>query len=199
MVNGNRVVPNQHFHKKWQGSARGPLKVRVFLNQASKKKSRRVARAAKAAACAPAPVGKLRPAVHCPTQRYNTKVRLGRGFSIAECKAAGITATYARTIGVAVDGRRNNKCQESLDLNTARLKEYLANLTVFPRRKAATAVAAATQFTGKVVQPIVKPTSKIVMESVVPGEAFIVMRKARKETKVDGQRKAVVIRKAKEQ
>ena len=54
MVKHNNVVPNAHFHKKWQQSSRGPLKVRVALDQAGKKKSRRVKRAAKAAALAPA-------------------------------------------------------------------------------------------------------------------------------------------------
>jgi large subunit ribosomal protein L13e len=198
MVNGNRVVPNQHFHKKWQGSARGPLKVKVMLNQASKKKSRRVARAAKAAAVAPAPVGQLRPAVHCPTQRYNAKVRLGRGFTVAEIKAAGITVKYAKTIGIAVDARRTNKSQESLDLNTERVKTYLASITVFPKRKAAAAIKDATQFVGT-IQPLVKAPETIVMESVTPGTAFVDMRKARKENKIAGQREALRIRKEKEQ
>lgn len=44
MVKHNNVVPNAHFHKKWQQKSRGPLKVRVNLDQAMKKKSRRVKR-----------------------------------------------------------------------------------------------------------------------------------------------------------
>jgi large subunit ribosomal protein L13e len=199
MVNGNRVVPNQHFHKKWDSASRGPLKIKTHLDQASKKKSRRIARAAKAAACAPAPVGQLRPAVHCPTQRYNAKVRLGRGFTLAEVKAAGITAAYAKTIGICVDARRSNKSQESLDLNTKRITDYLASIVVFPKRKASADIKAATQFAGKVIQPLAKPATALVMGDVGESNAFISLRKARKETKIDGQRAAVIIRKAKEQ
>ena len=33
-----------------------------------------------------------------------------------------------------MDHRRTNKCQESLDLNSDRLKDYKARLVVFPRR-----------------------------------------------------------------
>jgi len=95
------------------------------LNQAGKKKSRRLARAAKAAAIAPRPLQLLRPAVHCPTQRYSAKVRLGKGFTIEELKAAGLTARYARTVGIAVDHRRTNKSAESLNANVARLEKYI--------------------------------------------------------------------------
>ncbi|KAJ1365700.1 hypothetical protein KIN20_026114, partial [Parelaphostrongylus tenuis] len=34
----------------------------------------------------------------CPTQRYNRKVRLGRGFTLDELKAVGIGKREARTI-----------------------------------------------------------------------------------------------------
>ena len=50
MVKHNNVVPNQHFHKKWQTSSRGPLHIKSWFNQPGKKKSRRLKRAAKAAA-----------------------------------------------------------------------------------------------------------------------------------------------------
>lgn len=74
-------------------------------------------RAAKAAALAPRPTGGLlRPAVHCPTIKYNSKLRLGRGFSLEELKAAGIPAKFAATIGIAVDPRRVNKSAESLEV-----------------------------------------------------------------------------------
>merc|ERR1712137_490574 len=49
------------------------------------------ARAAKAAKMAPRPAsGPLRPMVHGQTQKYNLKVKAGRGFTLAELKAAGI-------------------------------------------------------------------------------------------------------------
>jgi len=50
--------------------------------QPAKKKARRLARKAKAAAIAPRPTQLLRPVVHPPTQRYNHKTRLGKGFSM---------------------------------------------------------------------------------------------------------------------
>ena len=52
-------------------------------------------RAAKAAACFPRPLGKLRPIVMGQTKRYNTEVKIGRGFSIAELKDAGLTMAFA--------------------------------------------------------------------------------------------------------
>ncbi|RYG64399.1 hypothetical protein EON64_14085, partial [archaeon] len=60
--------------------------------------------------------------------QYNTKIRLGRGFTLAELKEAGVTAPYARTVGIAVDGRRRSKSEESLQQNATRLKDYLSRL-----------------------------------------------------------------------
>lgn len=90
--------------------------VRRF-DQPAKKKNRRLKRAAKAAKMAPRPTGgMLRPVVHCPTIKYNSKVRLGRGFSVDELKEAGIPLKFARSIGIAVDKRRTNKSNESLQV-----------------------------------------------------------------------------------
>mmetsp|Transcript_48241 Transcript_48241/g.58393 ORF Transcript_48241/g.58393 Transcript_48241/m.58393 type:complete len:210 (-) Transcript_48241:73-702(-) len=207
MVKHNNVIPNIHCHKKWHTSTRGPLKVKLNLNQASKKKSRRLARAAKAAAIAPRPLQKLRPIVYCPTQKYSYKQRLGRGFTLEEVRAAGLTPRYARTVGIAVDHRRYNHSQESMDRNVERLKAYKAKLVVFPRRRAVIKngdssveeTSAATQFTGGVILPIEKAAKVIEMVKVddVKGEtsAFTTMRVARKETKVAGFRCSVANRK----
>mmetsp|Transcript_809 Transcript_809/g.2106 ORF Transcript_809/g.2106 Transcript_809/m.2106 type:complete len:217 (+) Transcript_809:27-677(+) len=134
MVKHNNVVPNAHFHKKWATSSRGPLKVVTWFDQPAQKKARRMKRAAKAAKVAPRPLGRLRPAVMCPTQRYNSKERLGRGFSLEELKVAGIAPATAKTIGIAVDHRRINKSKESLDKNVERLQAYKAKLIVYPRK-----------------------------------------------------------------
>ena len=56
----------------------------------------------------------FRSVVHCPSQRYNSKVRLGRGFTLQELKAAGVGKREAKTIGIAVDFRRTNKSVEGL-------------------------------------------------------------------------------------
>ncbi|KAH8058561.1 hypothetical protein JL722_5778 [Aureococcus anophagefferens] len=158
MVKHNNEVPNQHFHKKWASSSRGPLKVITWFDQPAKKQIRRQKRAAKAAAVAPRPVARLRPVVHCPTQKHCAKVRLGRGFSLAELKAAKIPVPLAKTIGISVDSRRTNKSAESLAANVARLTEYKAKLVLFrrraPRPRRATrrrAAAAATQCADKVL------------------------------------------------
>ncbi|EDO41580.1 predicted protein [Nematostella vectensis] len=125
----NNIIPNGHFHKDWQRY------VKTWFDQPGRKKRRRVARQTKAAKIAPRPVaGSLRPIVRCPTFKYNTKVRAGRGFTLDELKAAGIPRKVAPTIGIAVDHRRKNRSAESLQANVQRLKEYKSKLIVFPRK-----------------------------------------------------------------
>merc|ERR1712179_783772 len=68
----------------------------------------------------------------CPTYKHGLKQRMGRGFTLEEIKAAGLSKKYARTIGIAVDFRRRNKSVESLQLNSQRLKEYQSKVILFP-------------------------------------------------------------------
>lgn len=49
-------------------------------------------------------------------------------------QAAGIPRLLAPTIGIAVDGRRQNLSEESLAANVARLKAYKERLILFPRK-----------------------------------------------------------------
>jgi large subunit ribosomal protein L13e len=81
----NQMVPNQHFHKDWDRY------VKTWFNQPARKERRRKARTAKAARVAPRPLKTLRPVIRCPTFKYNIKQRLGRGFTLDEVKAAGIS------------------------------------------------------------------------------------------------------------
>ncbi len=77
----NNQLPNQHFRKQWD------RRVKTWFDQAGRKKSRRIARVQKAGRIAPRPIdGLLRPAVRCPTIRYNMKLRSGRGFTLEELK-----------------------------------------------------------------------------------------------------------------
>lgn len=122
----NNVIPNGHFRKQWQ------RRVMTWFDQAGQKKARRVARAKKAVAVAPRPVDALRPAVRCPTLKYNTRLRAGRGFTAAELRAAGLTARAAQTVGICVDKRRRTRSHEALELNKARLLAYQARLVVLP-------------------------------------------------------------------
>jgi len=97
--------------------------------------------------------------VHPPTNKYNYKLRQGRGFTLAELKEAGINQKQALTIGISVDHRRRNRSAESLQLNVQRLKEYKSKLILFPRKRnkpsAGDAEAAeletATQKTGEIL------------------------------------------------
>ena len=73
MVKHNNVVPNVHLRKHWQRN------VTNWLEQASRKRRRLIARREKAALIAPRPIETLRPVVHGQTIRYNRKLRQGRG------------------------------------------------------------------------------------------------------------------------
>ena len=198
----NNVIANAHFHKKWAATSRGPLKVKSWFDQPTQKKARRLKRAAKAAAIAPRPAaGLLRPAVHCPTRKYSAKVKLGRGFSLAELKAAKISPMLAPTIGIAVDHRRTNKSQESLDANVERLLAYKAKLVVFPRKgtKAkkgdadAAATAKATQLMGPVLPLPTKKTAEVefaeITDEMKEAAAYSTQRNIRNEKKMAGLRK----------
>jgi large subunit ribosomal protein L13e len=198
MVKHNNIIPNIHCKKKYLQSSRGPLKVRLSLNQAGKKKSRRVARAAKRAAQAPAPLEKLRPVVHCPTQKYSAKTRLGRGFTLEELKACKLHPSYAQTVGIAIDWRRRNKSEEVMALNIKRLEEYKAALVVL---KKGDAVPDQVQVHGTILPVAAAPVTmdmQTVTDEMKKQDAYTTMRVARQETTIDGQRIAVKNRKAKE-
>lgn len=204
MVKNNNVVPNNHFKKQWQ------RRVKCWFNQPARKKRRRLARQAKAAAVAPRPVsGLLRPVVRCPTQKYNMRVRAGRGFSLEELKAAGINAKEARNIGIAVDARRRNKNVETLQANVARLAAYKGRLVLFPRRSGvknardadkpglmktsdAASIAAARGAAGLVgdILPIVQEKAAVEFVSITDemkeGSVYLQMREARNQARTIG-------------
>merc|ERR1712066_106617 len=159
-------------------------------NQPARKFRRRQRRIAKAARVAPRPLGKLRPVVHCPTYKYNVKVRAGKGFSLEELKAAGLSKNYAQTVGIAVDHRRRNKSVESLQLNAQRLKEYKSKLILFPlnskkpRKGDSTAeeLSKAVQLAGAVmpVKPVFKRARAMeITDDMKKFQAFQTIRQAR--------------------
>merc|ERR1711972_390544 len=126
----------------------------------------------KAAKLAPRPAaGMLRPVVHPPTQRYNMKLRLGKGFTLEELKEAKIPKKLAKTIGIAVDHRRRNKCTESLQENVSRLKLYKSKLLIFPKKSGKKAVKKGdtpkselqnvAQNTLKEIIPIARPSLRV--------------------------------------
>merc|ERR1711939_156432 len=128
MKHNNQIHSCRKFRKYWQRY------VKTWFNQPARKASRRAARDKKAALVHPRPVaGAVRPVVHPPTVKYNSKVRVGRGFSLAELKAVKLGKLEARSLGIAVDPRRRNRSVNGKQANEQRLREYKANLVVFPR------------------------------------------------------------------
>jgi large subunit ribosomal protein L13e len=107
-------------------------KVKCFFNVNGHKTVRSQKRADRAAARSPAPLDLLRPTVKACTRRYASKIRFGRGFSLEEIRAAGLTPAFARTVGIAVDHRRHGSNQME-EANIQRLTTYKANLVLFPR------------------------------------------------------------------
>ena len=83
----------------------------------------------------PRPLERLRPLVHSMTQRYSSKVRYGRGFSLQELAKAKISPAFARSVGIAVDHRRHDPNEETLQLNVQRLESYKSKLILFPRKE----------------------------------------------------------------
>merc|ERR1711981_1107501 len=129
MKHNNQIHSTRKFRKYWQRY------VKTWFNQPARKKSRRLARDKKAESIAPRPIaGCVRPLVHPPTVKYNSKVRIGRGFSLAEIKAAGLGKLEAQSLGIAVDPRRRNRSVQGKQANEQRLREYKAKLVVFPRK-----------------------------------------------------------------
>ena len=177
----NNQLPNAHFRKDWH------RRVQVKLNQAARKLKRSRVRKEKAARIAPRPAaGLLRPAVHCPTQRYNAKVRAGRGFTLEELKAAGISQVEARAKGVAIDYRRRNKSKESLDLNSQRLKSYLVRVVVNPKKDAA------VQLEGEISKiPTGRPKIEgaVITEEMKKAEVVRFAKQAEASRKLEGKRR----------
>ncbi|KAM5429767.1 60S ribosomal protein L13 [Microsporum canis] len=199
-IKHNQTIPKNHFHKDWD------RRVRVHFDQPGRKHRRREARLAKAAAVAPRPVDKLRPIVRCPTIKYNSRVRAGRGFSLQELKEAGIPRKLAPTIGITVDYRRGNVSAESLSVNVARLKAYKARLILFPRKSgqfkkldsSAEEIKAAKEGLAKTIDsvlPVTNPArenaiSEINKSDLPKGEenAYRRMRTARSDARLVGVR-----------
>ncbi|KAK9377976.1 60S ribosomal protein eL13 [Lipomyces chichibuensis] len=200
----NYPILSNHFRKHWQ------TRVRVHFDQPGRKLRRRTARVKKAALVAPRPVDSLRPIVRAPTVRYNRRVRAGRGFTLEELKAAGIPRKFAKTVGIAVDHRRQNRSDVGLALNVDRLKEYKAKLILFPRKAGkpktgdatVSEIAAATQVSTADLLPISLPAQdfeeRIVTEEGKAFNAYATLRKARSDARLVGVREKRAKAKAEE-
>jgi large subunit ribosomal protein L13e len=195
---GNHVIPNVHFRKVngMQHGRHNRVMMRTWLDQAGRKKRRANNRKAKAAKLSPRPAaGLLRPVVHPPTQRYNMKLRLGKGFTLDELREAKISVKLAPTIGIAVDHRRRNRCQESLQANVNRLKLYKSKLLVFPAKSGKKGVKKGdtpkseltnvAQNTLKEIIPVERPALRVKSRAITGEEkdekysAYKMLKKAR--------------------
>jgi len=132
MVHFQGALTTAHLRKHWTRF------VKTWFNQAARKRRRLDNRQSKAAQLFPRPVSKLRPVVQCNTIKYNKRARLGRGFTLAEIKKAGLGPAFARSVGIAVDHRRQNKSVEVFQANVERLRQYKERLVLFPRAENAT-------------------------------------------------------------
>merc|ERR1712232_682198 len=155
--------------------------MRTWFDQAGRKKRRANNRKEKAKQLFPRPLaGLLRPVVHPPTQRYNMKLRLGKGFTLDELREAKIPQKLARTIGIAVDHRRRNRCAESLQANVERLKLYKSKLLIFPKKSGKKGVKAGdtpkselqnvAQNTLREIIPIPKPQLRVKARAITSEE-----------------------------
>ena len=187
----NNQLASVHLRKHWQG------RVKTWFNQPARKWRRHVNRVKKSKKLGLRPAqGSLKPAVSCPTRRYNFKLREGRGFTRAEILAAGLTPLYARAIGIALDKRRTNKSQEGLDRNKERLKEYLAHVIVIPmnkekREKKGLSFEGHVQHKGKIM-PIsnkgVAEAPRLVTDEEKKFVAYQALRRARADARLFGRR-----------
>merc|ERR1712023_224304 len=175
MKHNNQIHSVRKFRKYWQRY------VKTWFNQPARKASRRAARDKKAQKISPRPLaGAVRPIVHGATIKYNSKLRIGRGFSLEEIKDAGLGKAEAQSLGIAVDYRRRNRSVQGKQANVQRLKEYKANLVVFPRNAKkskkgwvgdAAAMAVATQVTDQVVmKPAKAGPAKVECRKILPEE-----------------------------
>ncbi|KAJ8944109.1 hypothetical protein NQ314_009552 [Rhamnusium bicolor] len=165
---GNNMIPNGHFHKDWQRF------VKTWFNQPARKHRRKQNRVKKARAIAPRPAaGPLRPVVRCPSVRYHTKVRAGRGFTLQELKAAGFNPRFAQYKSKLILFPIHNK------------KKLRAGEATEEERKVA------TQLTSEVLpirQPAIRTKARVPTEAEKTFSAYITLRKARADARLVGIR-----------
>jgi len=196
MTKHNNMIPDQHFRKDYI------RRIKTWFDQPAKKEARRAARINKAKKSAPRPLDLLRPAVHCPTIKYNSKVRAGRGFTLDELRAAGISPKAALGVGIAVDHRRTNKSEEQFNVNVQRLKAYQSKLVVYPRKPTSQRIkkgdaakadwAKGVQVVEKNVfaieQPFTKPKARPITKEERDFKAAATLRKTMTDSKLWGVR-----------
>lgn len=154
-MKNNHPIPHNHFKKT-------ALRYRTTFHEKARAIKQQQVKEEKRSRSYPAQVEKLRPIVRCPTLRYKTRERLGRGFTPEECEAAGHDYRELRTLGVSIDLRRRNHNKEAFDQNVERIVKYMSKLVIFKDRQEARK-SGVKQHKGKIM-PVEK--KKPVVESV---------------------------------
>merc|ERR1719245_2186839 len=72
----------------------------------------------------------LQPVVRGQTSKYNTKLRLGRGFTYEELLAGGVSPMGAKRFRIAYDRRRVNRSEATFARNVERIKAYIKKVTM---------------------------------------------------------------------
>jgi len=190
----NNVLHRNHFRKDWQ------RRIKTWFDQPGQKKARRTARQQKAAKLGARPTGLLRPAVRCPSIRYNMKIREGRGFTLEEIKAAGIRPKEALSIGICVDHRAKSRSEERFNRNVERLQAYKARLVVFPKnaKKPSKADSTGEDLSAKTTQNLAAAfplpaafeaeAPRAITEEEKSFDAFATLRKERSDARLIGVR-----------
>ncbi|KZS95986.1 ribosomal protein L13e [Sistotremastrum niveocremeum HHB9708] len=198
----NNVLHANHFRKDWQS------RVRTWFDQPGRKLRRRQARKSKAALLGARPLSLLRPAVRGQTVRYNTKIREGRGFTLAELREAGVGRKEAKGLGIVVDHRRRNLSEEGKKLNVDRLKAYRARLVIFPKKAGKPKkgdstgddlTAETTRTPIALPDPYVHETPRKITDEEREVNAYRTLRDARANQRHDGKRKVRAQKKEEEE
>lgn len=136
-------------------------------------------------------------------------MRAGKGFSLAELKAAGIRRKEALSIGIPVDHRRRNLSEEGLKINVDRLTAYKARLIVFPRNAKKPAKTDSKDLDAQVIRdvnaaiPIPAGTVAEAPRKIADAEretnAYRTLRNERATARYDGARRVRAAKKAEEE
>ncbi|KAH0483133.1 MAG: uncharacterized protein KVP18_001769 [Porospora cf. gigantea A] len=153
----NNKLPSSHRGPHWQRH------VKTWFDQPMRHARRYKARQERKAQAGVRPMNKLLPVVRCQTAKFNWRQRFGKGFSLAELKAVGLTALAATTIGIRVDARRNNQSEDGFNTNVERLQTYLNRIVVFPKN------GQAKKGLGGIPDDVTKEQAKDVKGKVLPG------------------------------
>merc|ERR1719300_2213250 len=111
----NSGIPKKTVKTNWQRY------IRTEFHKPFAKKRKQSTKALKAASKSKRPLHLLRPVVRCLSQKYDSRLRLGQGFTKLEVEKAGLDLNWCYRFGVKIDKRRKDQNEETLKRNVERL------------------------------------------------------------------------------